>query len=201
VIGPHGVHPDLVRVVEREIQITTQDFRVQEGLCTYERHAELAPVVAGGVVCRKEGSYILYYYTGGFSWYLFGPDTRLQHDNAGTLGNGSWGYIVGTYDKDAGPNNQRLNLNGARVAQMSHRQLMDLNSAALAIGRHVSSVADPFNGHIDEFRISHLQRSEWLDRDHLERHEHPGAFAVAGTEDRGQLSRHCRQVPVWSSAS
>jgi hypothetical protein len=33
--------------------------------------------------------------------YLFGPNNRLQYDIAGTLGNGSWGYIVGTYDKDA----------------------------------------------------------------------------------------------------
>ena len=40
------------------------------------------------VVCRKEGSYILYNYSGGFSWYLYGPDTRLQHDIAGTLGKG-----------------------------------------------------------------------------------------------------------------
>jgi peptidoglycan LD-endopeptidase CwlK len=31
------VHPDLVRVVERAIQITIQDFRVQEGLRTRER--------------------------------------------------------------------------------------------------------------------------------------------------------------------
>ena len=27
----------------------------------------------------------------------------LEHDIAGTLGNGSSGYIAGTYDKDAGP--------------------------------------------------------------------------------------------------
>ena len=33
---PHGVHPDLVRVVECAIQITTQDFRVQAGLRTRE---------------------------------------------------------------------------------------------------------------------------------------------------------------------
>jgi hypothetical protein len=64
------------------------------------------------VVCRKEGSYILYNFSGGFLWYLFGPDNRLQYDIAGTLGNGAWGYIVGTYDKDAGTNNQRLYLNG-----------------------------------------------------------------------------------------
>jgi hypothetical protein len=40
-----GVHPDPVRVAERAIQITTQVFRVQEGLRTRERQAEL---VAGG---------------------------------------------------------------------------------------------------------------------------------------------------------
>ena len=103
---------------------------------------------------------ILYNFSGGFSWYLFGPDNRLQHDIAGTLGNGSWGYIVGTYDKDAGTNNQRLYLNGARVAQMSDTLPIDLNSAPLGIGRHVSGIADPFNGHIDEFRIAHVQRSD-----------------------------------------
>jgi hypothetical protein len=36
-----GLHPDLVRVVERAIQITIQDFRGQEGLLTRERQAEL----------------------------------------------------------------------------------------------------------------------------------------------------------------
>jgi hypothetical protein len=34
--------------------------------------------------------------------YVFGPDNRLQHDIAGMLGNDSWDYIVGTYEKDAG---------------------------------------------------------------------------------------------------
>jgi peptidoglycan LD-endopeptidase CwlK len=35
------VHPDPVRLVERAIQITTQDFRGQEGLRTRERQAAL----------------------------------------------------------------------------------------------------------------------------------------------------------------
>jgi hypothetical protein len=99
---------------------------------------------------------MIYNYSGGFSWYLFGPDNRLQYDIAGTLGNGSWGYIVGTYDKDAGPNNQRLYLNGTRVAQMSDTQPLDLNSAPLGIGRHVSGIADPFNGPYR--RVPHLAR-------------------------------------------
>ncbi|MDP2206975.1 MAG: M15 family metallopeptidase [Alphaproteobacteria bacterium] len=36
-----GVHPDLVRVVERAIQITAVDFAVTEGLRTKARQAEL----------------------------------------------------------------------------------------------------------------------------------------------------------------
>jgi hypothetical protein len=85
--------------------------------------------------------------SGGFSWYLFGSENRLQYDIAGTLGNGSWGYIVGIYEKDAGLNNQRLYFNGARIAQTSDTLPLDLNSNPPGIGRHVSGVADPFNGH------------------------------------------------------
>lgn len=36
-----GVHPDLVRVVERAIELTTVDFMVTEGLRTRERQAQL----------------------------------------------------------------------------------------------------------------------------------------------------------------
>ncbi len=36
-----GVHPDLVKVVERAIQITKQDFVVIEGLRTAKRQAQL----------------------------------------------------------------------------------------------------------------------------------------------------------------
>ena len=36
-----GVHPDLVRVVERAITLTTVDFTVLEGLRTPERQAQL----------------------------------------------------------------------------------------------------------------------------------------------------------------
>lgn len=36
-----GVHPDLVRVVKRAIELTTVDFSVLEGVRTYKRQAEL----------------------------------------------------------------------------------------------------------------------------------------------------------------
>jgi peptidoglycan L-alanyl-D-glutamate endopeptidase CwlK len=45
------VHPDLVRVVERAIQITTQDFRVQKGLRTRERQGALVARGARVPVC------------------------------------------------------------------------------------------------------------------------------------------------------
>ena len=94
------------------------------------------------------------------------------------------GYVVGTYDKDAGPNNQRLYLNGSRVAQMSDTQLLDLNSNQLGIGRHVSGIADPFNSRIDELRISHVQRSDgWIETTWNNMSD-PGAFAVAGAGEQ-----------------
>ena len=56
---------------------------------------------------------------------------------------------------------------------MSDTLPIDLNSAALGIGRHVSGITDPFNGHIDEFRIAHIPALRRLDRDRLEQHERP----------------------------
>jgi Concanavalin A-like lectin/glucanases superfamily len=100
------------------------------------------------------------------------------------LGNGSWGYIVGSYDKDGGANNQRLYPNGTRAAQTSDTQPTDLNSASLGTGRHVSGMADPFNGHIEEFRISHFQRSDgWIETT-WNNMSSLGAFAAAGAEEQ-----------------
>ena len=66
--------------------------------------------------------------------------------------------------KDAGTHSQRHYVNGARVAQMSDTLPIDLNENPLGIGRHVTGVADPFNGHIDAFRIAHVQRSDgWIE--------------------------------------
>jgi hypothetical protein len=66
---------------------------------------------------------------------------------------------------------------------MSDTLSIDLNSAALGIGRHVSGIADPFSGHIDEFRIAHVQRSDgWIQTtwNHM---SDPGAFAAAAAEE------------------
>jgi hypothetical protein len=61
---------------------------------------------------------------------------------------------------------------------------IDLNPAAVGIRRHVSSIADPFNGHIDEFRISHVQRSDGWIQTTWNNMSNPGAFAMAGAEEQ-----------------
>lgn len=45
-----GVHPDLVRVVERAITLTQVDFRVIEGLRTRARQAQLVAAGASGTM-------------------------------------------------------------------------------------------------------------------------------------------------------
>jgi hypothetical protein len=41
----------------------------------------------------------------------------------------------------------------------------------------VSGIADPFNGHIDEFRIAHIQRSDGWIATTWNNMSNPGAFA------------------------
>jgi hypothetical protein len=67
---------------------------------------------------------------------------------------------------------------------MSDTQPIDLNSASLGIGRHVSGIADPFNGHIDEFRISHIQRSDGWIQTTYNNMSAPGVLALAGAEEQ-----------------
>jgi hypothetical protein len=67
---------------------------------------------------------------------------------------------------------------------MSDTLPINLNSAALGIGWHVSGIADPFNGHIDEFRIAHVQRSDgWIETTWNNMSD-PGTFAVAAAEEQ-----------------
>ena len=67
---------------------------------------------------------------------------------------------------------------------MSDTLPIDLNSAAQGSGRHVSGIADPFNGHIDEFRIAHVQRSDGWIATTWNNMSNPAAFAVAGAEEQ-----------------
>jgi hypothetical protein len=63
---------------------------------------------------------------------------------------------------------------------MSDTLPIDLNSAALGIGRHVSGIADSFNGRID----AHVQRSDdWITTPWNNMSD-PRALAAAGTEEQ-----------------
>lgn len=48
-----GVHPDLIRIVERAIQITTQDFSVHDGLRTAEEQKRLVAAGASQTMNSK----------------------------------------------------------------------------------------------------------------------------------------------------
>ena len=90
---------------------------------------------------------------------------------------------------------------------MSDTLPIDLNSAALGIGRHVSGIADPFSGHIDEFRISHVQRSDGSIEANWSNMSDPGAFAVGRGRGAGRRRaatagrRWCGRVPDGVSAT
>jgi hypothetical protein len=71
------------------------------------------------------------------------PTTGYSMTSRARSGTEPGATSAGTYDKDAGPNNQRLHLNGTRVAQRSDTLPLDLNSNPLGIGRRVSGIADP----------------------------------------------------------
>ena len=54
----------------------------------------------------------------------------------------------------------------------------------------MSGVADPFNGHVDEFRISHVQRSDgWIETTWNNIRD-PGAFAAAAAEEQAGNEPH-----------
>jgi hypothetical protein len=83
---------------------------------------------------------------------------------------------------------------------MSDTQPIDVNSAALGIGRHVSGIADPFSGHIDEFRISHVQRFDgWIETTWHNMSD-PGS---PQQEPRSSKAANRRRLPapVWSPVS
>ena len=48
----------------------------------------------------------------------------------------------------------------------------------------MSGIADPFNGHIDAFRIAHVQRSDGWIETAWNNMSDPGAFAATGAEEQ-----------------
>lgn len=67
-----GVHPDLVRIVERAIEITKQDFTVVDGLRSLERQRELVKSGASKTMNSRHltghAVDLAPYVKGGISW-------------------------------------------------------------------------------------------------------------------------------------
>jgi hypothetical protein len=59
----------------------------------------------------------------------------------------------------------------------------------------MNGIADAFNGHIDEFRLAHVQRSDGWIATTWNNMSDPAAFAVAGTEEQegGRAATACRR--------
>lgn len=53
-----GVHPDLVRVVERAIEVSTVDFKVLEGLRTVARQKQLMAAGASSIKDPTKGRHV-----------------------------------------------------------------------------------------------------------------------------------------------
>ena len=83
-----GVHPDLVKVVERAIKITTQDFSVGEGLRSIVRQKEL---VAKGASTTMKSRHItghavdLFPYPVSWDWKYFYPIAEAMKQAAKEL--------------------------------------------------------------------------------------------------------------------
>jgi DNA primase len=87
----------------------------------------------------------------------------------GTTAIGAWSPRARVGFPMAAPVSWRLVENGIRAAQIA--------SGGSSRPKQVSGIADPFNGHIDEFRISHVRHSDgWTTWNNM---SDPAAFAAA----------------------
>lgn len=84
-----GVHPDLVAVVKRAIEITEQDFSVIEGLRSYERQRELVNKGASKTMNSRHltGHAVdIAPYPLSWDWQYFYPIADAMKDAAQELG-------------------------------------------------------------------------------------------------------------------
>lgn len=84
-----GVHPDLVAVVKRAIEITEQDFSVIEGLRSYERQRELVNKGASTTMNSRHltGHAVdIAPYPLSWDWQYFYPIADAMKDAAQELG-------------------------------------------------------------------------------------------------------------------
>lgn len=75
-------------------------------------------------------------------------------DDTTPIGTGSWRHVAITYDKDGGPNNLKLFVDGKNVKSGTYTgTITSVPSKSLYIGRDGSTGAYTFDGQIDEVKI------------------------------------------------
>jgi hypothetical protein len=88
---------------------------------------------------------------------------------------------VYTYDEDWG----RIYVNGDEKTSLDYTNTLDTTDTTVRIGSTLAcnSVTDPFNGQIDEIRISNTARSaDWIATEH-DNQDDPGTFMSTGNEE------------------
>ena len=114
----------------------------------------------------------------------------INQNNVSTFLGAGWHHVTLTYDKDDGVDNQRLYIDGVLMNQRTLSEEIQMNSNNLKI----SSDVIPFNGTIDEVRISNIARSDgWIATCYNNQND-TSTFYSVGSEE-------VTEAPVVSSPS
>lgn len=96
---------------------------------------------------------------------------------AAAISTGTWYYLVGTYDGS----NIRLYVNGAIVQTTAHTGTVTSGTPS-HIGIHQNASSNPFNGKVDEVKLSNTARSgDWIATSYNNEND-PATFVTVGSE-------------------
>ena len=97
----------------------------------------------------------LWIWSGNNKVYFDAPEGTVRINGApvGGFSINTWYHIVATYDKNAGPNNLNLYINGTNVATSTDTDAMGTNNADLIIGARKQGSGEFFSGLIDNVMI------------------------------------------------
>jgi hypothetical protein len=129
-------------------------------------------------------------------------DFKINHDVTSTttalVPLNEWSYVVGTYDLS----NIKVYINGVESASEPYTASINDNTVHLRIGSRVDGTGDtggeafPFNGLIDEVRVSNpAHSSEWISAEYSNQHA-PGTFYSVGPQQTGGCPVISDPVPV-----
>ena len=90
---------------------------------------------------------------------LYGP-ADASFGTSANLNDGLWHHLTGSYDKDAGSNNEKIYVDGALNAEQTNTGSLLVNANHVAIGtQNIGLLGQLWDGSIDEVRIYPYARS------------------------------------------